>query len=281
MALTQKQRETIREMARRTRIDTIHMVHAAGCGHPGGPLGMADFLATLFHAHLALRPDNLFAADRDRFILGNGHTCAGYYSLLSQIGVIPRELLPTFRKLGSPLQGHPHRNPELGIDMSTGSLGNGLSVGAGMALAARAAGWNTRVYVASSDGESQEGQIWEAATSAAHYRVGNLTVLVDHNDVQIDGYVHEVMNVRDLRAKYEAFGWHALAVDGHDIDAVDAALCEAREVADRPSAIVCRTVIGKGVSFMENRPQWHGVAPNDEQAEAALAELGEAGGDWP
>lgn len=274
MALTKDQRARILEMAHQVRIDTIRMTHAAASGHPGGPLGMADFLSVLFHAHLSLRPDNLGAPDRDRFILGNGHTCAGYYSLLSQIGVLPRELLATFRKLGSPLQGHPHRNPELGIDMSTGSLGNGLSVGVGMALAARLSGWRNRVYVTSSDGESQEGQVWEAATSAAHYRVDRLTVLVDFNNVQIDGHMRDVMDIRDLRSKYEAFGWWAVDVDGHDVDAVDAALCEAREVRGRPSALVCHTTIGKGVSFMENDPGWHGKPPGDAEAARALAELG-------
>ena len=276
MALTPEQKRRIQEMAHQVRVDAIRMTHAAKSGHPGGPLGMADFLATLFHAHLSLRPDNLHAPDRDRFILGNGHTCAGYYSLLSQIGVVPRELLSTFRKLGSPLQGHPHRNPELGIDMSTGSLGNGLSVGVGMALAARLSGWQNRVYVTSSDGESQEGQIWEAATSAAHHGVGNLTVLVDFNNIQIDGHMRDVMDVRDLRAKYEAFGWFAVELDGHDVDAVDAALCEAREIRDRPSVLVCRTVLGKGVSFMEDDPAWHGSPPDDDQARRALQELGAA-----
>ena len=273
MTLTQDQRARIREMAHQVRVDALRMTHAANSGHPGGPLGMADFMATLFHAHLSLRPENLHAIDRDRFILGNGHTCAGYYSLLSQIGLFPRELLTTFRKLGSPLQGHPHRNAELGIDMSTGSLGNGLSVGVGMALAARLSGWQNRVYVTSSDGESQEGQVWEAATSAAHYRVANLTVLVDFNNIQIDGYMRDVMDVRDLKAKYEAFGWWAVDVDGHDIDAVDAALCEARETRDRPSVLVCHTTIGKGVSFMENDPGWHGKPPGDAELEKALAEL--------
>ncbi|MDP6761305.1 MAG: transketolase [Planctomycetota bacterium] len=274
MALTPDRKRDIERAARRVRIDTIEMTHAAKCGHPGGPLGMADFMATLFMAHLRLDGETLHDPDRDRLVLGNGHTCAGLYSLLSQKGLFPPELLATFRKLGSPLQGHPHRNPELGIDMSTGSLGNGLSVGVGMALAARLNGWSSRIYVASSDGESQEGQIWEAATSAAHYGLSNLCVLVDFNNIQIDGVMREVMDVRDLRAKYEAFGWHAVDVDGHDIDAVDGALCEARETDDRPSAIICHTTLGKGVSFMENEAGWHGVAPDDEQATRALAELG-------
>jgi len=158
--------------------------------------------------------------------------------------------------------------------MSTGSLGTGLSVAQGMALAAKINGWETRVYATSSDGESQEGQIWEAATSAAHYGLSNLTVLVDFNNIQIDGEMRKVMDVRDLRAKYEAFGWHALDVDGHDIEAIDAALCAAKAETSKPSALICHTKIGKGVSFMEGKASWHGVAPNDEEAQRALAELG-------
>ncbi len=274
MALTAEQKKAVEAAARQTRIDTVRMVHAAECGHPGGPIGMADFMATLFMQHFNLTPENRHAPDRDRFILGNGHTCAGYYSLLSQKGLIDPEHLLSFRKMGSDLQGHPHRNHDIGIDFSTGSLGNSLSVALGMALAAKHNGWNTRVYSASSDGESQEGQIWEAATAAAHYGADNLTVLVDFNNVQIDGHMRDVMDVRDLRAKYEAFGWHAVDVDGHDVEAVDAALVAAREETSRPSALICTTLIGKGVSFMENQPGWHGVAPNDEDATKALLELG-------
>lgn len=274
MALSKERLHAIEASARQIRVDVVNMVHAAKCGHPGGPIGMADFMATLWTEHININPGNLMDPSRDRFVLGNGHTCAGYYSVLAQKGILPREELVTFRKLGSRLQGHPHRSAEMGIDMSTGSLGTGLSTAQGMALAARLNGWeNTRVYATSSDGESQEGQIWEAATSAAHYGLGNLTVLVDFNNIQIDGVMREVMNVRDLRAKYEAFGWHALDVDGHDITAIDQALCDARAITDRPSALICKTVIGKGVSFMENQAGWHGVAPNDEQAKTALAEL--------
>lgn len=273
MALTPERQAEIAAFARQIRIDVVDMVHAAACGHPGGPIGMADFMATLWAEHINIGPDNLHDPQRDRFVLGNGHTCAGYYSALSQKGIIPRERLLTFRKLGSEIQGHPHRNAELGIDMSTGSLGTGLSTAQGMALAAKLNGWPTRVYATSSDGESQEGQIWEAATSAAHYGLGNLTVMVDFNNIQIDGVMREVMNVRDLREKYEAFGWHAIDVDGHDIAAIDAALCAAKAETARPSALICHTTIGKGVSFMEDKAAWHGVAPNDEQAREALAEL--------
>jgi transketolase len=276
VALSPELKNEIERTALTVREDVIRMVHAAGCGHAGGPLGMADFMATLFVAHLNLNLENRAAKDRDRFILGNGHTCAGYYSLLSQRGFFPREELLEFRKFGSRLQGHPHRNAELGIDMSTGSLGNGLSVGVGMALASRLNGWQNRIYVASSDGESQEGQIWEAATAAAHYSLANLTVLVDFNNIQIDGVMREIMNVRDLREKYAAFGWHAVDVDGHDVEAVHAALCDAKAEVERPSALICHTTLGKGVSFMENQPVWHGIAPDDEQAATALAELGVA-----
>ncbi len=273
MALTQERSNELASLARQVRIDIVSMVHAAGCGHPGGPLGMADFLTVLFFEHLRLDPSCLHNPDRDRFVLGNGHTCAGYYSLLAAKGIVPREELLRFRKFGAPLQGHPHKNAELGIDFSTGSLGNSLSVAAGMALAARSNGWDSRIYSASSDGESQEGQIWEAATSAAHYDLSNLTVLVDFNDIQIDGRMRDVMDVRDLRAKYESFGWHALDVDGHDLNAVDEALHAARGETQRPSALICHTTLGKGVSFMEDQPGWHGVAPNDEQLEQALGEL--------
>jgi len=273
MPLAPDRKQAIQEAARQIRIDAVSMVHAANSGHPGGPLGMADFMAVLFMEHMNLTPENKLDPQRDRFVLGNGHTCAGYYAALAAKGLIPREELLRFRKLGSPLQGHPHRNLELGIDFSTGSLGNSLSVASGMALAARTSGWPTRVYSTSSDGESQEGQIWEAATSAAHYGLSNLTVLVDFNNIQIDGHMRDVMDVRDLRLKYEAFGWHAVDVDGHDVDAIHDALSAAREETERPSAVIAHTILGKGVSFMEDQPGWHGVPPNDEQLAAALAEL--------
>ncbi|MDA1266053.1 MAG: transketolase [Planctomycetota bacterium] len=274
MALSTERRAELADIATQVRRDVVTMVHAAACGHPGGPLGMADFLTVLFFEHLRLDTDCLHDHGRDRFVLGNGHTCAGYYALLAAKGLVPREELLRFRKFGAPLQGHPHRNLNLGIDFSTGSLGNSLSVATGMALAARSQGLDTRVYSASSDGESQEGQIWEAATSAAHYGVSNLTVMVDFNNIQIDGYMRDVMDVRDLRVKYEAFGWHAIDVDGHDLDAIDDALHAAKAETERPSALICHTTLGRGVSFMEDQPGWHGVAPNDEQLAQALAELG-------
>jgi transketolase len=274
MPLKPDRKAAVLAAARTIRQDTVRMVHKANSGHIGGPLGMADFMSVLFLEHLNLTPENRHAPDRDRFVLGNGHTCAGYYSLLSQKGLVPRSELMKFRTLGCPLQGHPHRNLDLGIDFSTGSLGNSLSVASGMALAAKKRGWSARVYSTSSDGESQEGQIWEAATSAAHYRLANLTVLVDFNNVQIDGHMRDIMDVRDLRVKYEAFGWHAIDVDGHDVDAVHDALLAAKAETRRPSALICHTVLGKGVSFMENQPGWHGTPPSDADAAKALVELG-------
>ncbi|MFT5199111.1 MAG: transketolase [Planctomycetota bacterium] len=265
----------IRQTAHQVRTDVLRMVNAATCGHPGGPLGMADFMSTLFLQHFNLTPETLHNEDRDRLVLGNGHTCAGYYALLAAKGILPHEELMTFRKFGSRLQGHPHRNADMGIDFSTGSLGNSLSVAVGMAMGARLSGFDNRIFSISSDGESQEGQIWEAAMSAAHYQLGNLTAVVDFNNVQIDGHMRDVMNVRCLKTKYEAFGWHAMDIDGHDVLAIHDALECADAVFDKPSAIICHTVIGKGVSFMEDQPGWHGVAPNDEQLALALAELGE------
>lgn len=276
MTLSGERLQELQAIAQQLRVDVVSMVHAAKCGHPGGPLGMADFMTVLFMEHLNLNTENLNDLGRDRFVLGNGHTCAGYYALLSAKGLIPHDELLTFRKLGSRLQGHPHRTPEMGIDFSTGSLGTGLSAAAGMALGARLNGTTAHVYCTSSDGDSQEGQVWEAATSAAHFELSNLTVIVDFNNIQIDGKMREIMNVRDLRAKYEAFGWNALDVDGHDMQAMDQAFSETRNTS-KPTAIIAHTIIGKGVGFMEDESSWHGVAPNDEQLAVALAELGAAG----
>ena len=276
MTLSNERIQELRAIAHRLRVDVLTMVHAAKCGHPGGPLGMADFMTVLFMEHLNLNPENLNDPGRDRFVLGNGHTCAGYYALLAAKGLIEREELLTFRKLGSRLQGHPHRTPEMGIDFSTGSLGTGLSAAAGMALGIRLNGDAAHVYCTSSDGDSQEGQTWEAATSAAHFDLSNLTVIVDFNNIQIDGKMREIMNVRDLRVKYDAFGWNAIDVDGHDMLAMDQVLSDTRN-ASKPTAIIAHTILGKGVAYMEGESAWHGVAPNDEQFAVALAELGSPG----
>ncbi|HTE05908.1 MAG TPA: transketolase [Planctomycetota bacterium] len=262
-------------IAHELRVDVLTMLNKSGSGHPGGSLGMADVFTTLwFGGWLNTDPAHPDWPDRDRFVLSNGHICPILYAILARKGYFPREDLATLRKLGSHLQGHPDFHFTKGVDACTGSLGNGLSVALGIALGARKQGKAFRVYAGSSDGESQEGQVWEMATAAAHHKVDNLTVLVDWNGIQIDGYNRDVMDVRDLRAKYEAFGWHAQTVDGQDMRAVDGALRVARTVTGQPQVILCRTVLGWPVSFMLNKPHWHGVAPDDSQLAQALAELG-------
>jgi transketolase len=267
--------EKLAGIARELRIDVLRMLEKAGSGHPGGSLGMTDVFTTLwFGGFLRTDPERPDWDARDRFVLSNGHICPILYAILARQGYFPREDLWTLRKLGSPLQGHPDFHFTKGVDCCTGSLGNGVSVALGMALASRVTGKDYRVYVGSSDGENQEGQLWEMATAAAHYGVDNLTVLVDWNGIQIDGYNKDVMDVADLHAKWTAFGWHAETVDGHDMRALDAALRSARGVEGNPQVLLCKTVMGTPISFMLDKPGWHGVAPDREQLMAALAELG-------
>ncbi len=262
-------------IAKELRADVLKMLNLAGSGHPGGSLGMADVFTTLwFGGHMHVDPSKPDWADRDRFVLSNGHICPILYAILARQGYFARDELWTLRQLGSSLQGHPDFHFTKGVDCCTGSLGNGVSVGLGMAMAARVQGRDYRVYVGSSDGESQEGQVWEMATAAAHHKVDNLTLMVDWNGIQIDGYTKDVMDVRDLATKFEAFGWHAQTVDGHDIGALNDALNTAKTVQGRPQVLLCRTVLGKPISFMENQPKYHGVAPSDEELAAALVELG-------
>lgn len=262
-------------IARELRGDVIRMLEKSGSGHPGGSLGMADvYTALWFGGHMNVRPDQPDWAERDRFVLSNGHICPILYAILARHGYFPRDDLWTLRQLGSKLQGHPDFHFTKGVDCCTGSLGNGVSVGLGMALGARVQGLSYRVYVGSSDGESQEGQVWEMASAAAHYGVDNLTVLLDRNGIQIDGHTKDVMDQGDLAAKYAAFGWHVETVDGHDLEALNRALDTAKTVRGQPQLICCNTVLGKGVSFMEDVPGWHGVTPDATQAAAALAELG-------
>jgi len=272
--------DKLTETARELRIDVLRMLEKAGSGHPGGSLGMTDvFTALWFGGYLRVDPKNPAWPERDRFVLSNGHICPILYAILARQGFFPREELWTLRQLGSRLQGHPDFHFTPGVDACTGSLGNGVSVALGMALGARLAGRDVRVWVGSSDGEAQEGQVWEMATAAAHYDVDNLAVLVDWNGIQIDGRNEDVMNVRDLQAKWEAFGWHAQTVDGHDLHAIDGALRTALGVTGRPQVILCRTVLGEPISFMRDNPKWHGVAPNAEQLQQALAELGVPAGE--
>ena len=262
-------------VANELRVDVLRMLQLAGSGHPGGSLGMADvFTALWFGGHMNVDPQRPDWDDRDRFVLSNGHICPILYAILAKKGYFPRDELWTLRKLGSTLQGHPDFHFTKGVDCCTGSLGNGVSVGLGMALGARVQGKNYRVYVGTSDGESQEGQVWEMASAACHHKVDNLTLLMDRNGIQIDGFTKDVMDQGDLGAKYASFGWHVQEVDGHDLRALHEALEVAKTVEGQPQLIVCRTVLGKGVSFMENEPGWHGVAPDADQLARALVELG-------
>lgn len=255
------------------RAHIVEMLAAAGSGHPGGSLSATDILATLYFKHMRVDPNDPEWGDRDRFVLCKGHAAPALYTALAMRGFFPEEELVTVRKLGSRLQGHPDRTKVPGVDMSTGSLGQGLSVANGMALAGRVDGRDYYVYCIMGDGEIQEGQVWEAAMSAAHYKLDHLIAFVDHNGLQIDGPNTSVMNVMPIDEKFAAFGWNVMRIDGHDLDAIDAAVTEAKRCEGKPTVIVCETVKGKGVSFMENVVDWHGVAPTAEEAEAALAEI--------
>ncbi|MDD5628494.1 MAG: transketolase [Elusimicrobia bacterium] len=255
------------------RADIIRMIAAAGSGHPGGSLSVIDILTVLYDKHLRHDPQRPDRPQRDRLILSKGHACPALYAVMAQRGFFPKEELMTLRKLGSRLQGHPERHRLPGIEAATGSLGQGLSIGLGMALAARLDQTGQRVYVVAGDGEMQEGQVWEALMAAAKFKLDNLTVIVDHNNGQIDGHVDEVMPIDPLAEKLKSFGWETRTIDGHDLDAIDAALSAAKAVKDKPQAIVAKTVKGKGVSFMEDNVAWHGKAPNREETEKALKEI--------
>ncbi|MDO4537449.1 MAG: transketolase [Coriobacteriales bacterium] len=266
----------LKAITREMRAHIVEMLAAAGSGHPGGSLSATDIIALLYFKYMNIDPQNPDWEDRDRFVLGKGHAAPALYAALAMRGYFPVEDLITLRKLGSYLQGHPCMSETPGVDMSTGSLGQGLSVANGMALAARVDGKDYKVYCVMGDGEIQEGQVWEAAMSAAHYKLDNLVAFVDHNNLQIDGENTAVMNVNPIPEKFAAFGWEVFQVNGHDLDELDAAIQAALAVEGKPAVIVCETVKGKGVSFMENQVDWHGVAPTAEQAKQALQELAEA-----
>ena len=271
--MTSQEKKQLQIMACKVRMGIISSTHAAKCGHPGGSLSAADMFTYLYFAELNVDPRNPKWEDRDRFVLSKGHCAPGLYAALAHRGFFPVEDLLTLRKVGSYLQGHPNLNRVPGVDMSTGSLGQGISCACGMALAARVQGKALRVYTLLGDGEIQEGEVWEACMFASHYKLDNLCVIIDNNGLQIDGNVEKVMSPYPIDAKLEAFGFHVRTIDGHDFDAIAAALDEAKTVKGKPSAIILKTVKGKGVSFMENVAGWHGVAPNDEQYEQAMAEL--------
>ena len=255
------------------RMGIIEATYGAKCGHPGGSLSAADMFTYLYFKELNVDPSNPKKEDRDRFVLSKGHTAPGMYSALALRGFFPKEDLPTLRHSSSYLQGHPNMNTVPGVDMSTGSLGQGVSAACGMALAAKHKGMNNRVYTMLGDGEIQEGQVWEAFMLAAHYKLDNLCVIIDNNGLQIDGNVADVMSPYPIVDKLEAFGFHVEAIDGHDFEQIDAAMNTARQTKGQPTAIVMKTVKGKGVSYMEGKASWHGKAPNDEEYKQAKAEI--------
>ncbi len=262
------------EIARQVRLDIVEMLHRAGSGHLGGSLSAADILVALFFGRMRRQPNDPCWPERDRFILSKGHGAPAYYAVLARLGYFPREELFTLRQFGSSLQGHPDSGCTPGVEVPTGSLGQGLSIANGLALAQRLRGRKGRVYILLGDGEVQEGQIWEAAMSAAHYGLDNLTAVVDRNRLQIDGRTAEVMGLEPLADKWRAFGWHTLEVDGHNIAQLLSALTDCEAVAGKPSVIIAHTVKGKGVSIFEDKAKYHGVAPNDEEYRQALEELG-------
>ncbi len=249
----------------------------AKSGHPGGSLSAADIFTYLFFEEMNIDPKNPKKADRDRFVLSKGHTAPGYYATLAERGFFPMEDMATLRKVGSYLQGHPDMKGIPGVDMSSGSLGQGISAAVGMAISAKLSNEDYRVYTLLGDGEIQEGQVWEAAMLAGHRELDNLVVIVDNNGLQIDGAIETVCSPYPIDKKFEAFNFHVINVDGHDFDALETAFREAREVKGQPTAIIAKTIKGKNVSFMENQASWHGVAPNAEQYAKAMEELEEVG----
>ena len=271
--MTSQELKQLSITACKVRMGIIESTHAAKCGHPGGSMSAADMFTYLYFKELNVDPANPKWEDRDRFVLSKGHTAPGLYTALALRGFFPVEDLLTLRKVGSYLQGHPNMNTVPGVDMSTGSLGQGISAACGMALASKLKNKTNRVYTLLGDGEIQEGQVWEACMFASHYKLDNLCVIVDNNGLQIDGDIAKVMSPYPIVDKLEAFGFHVEAIDGHNFEAIEKALNTAKTVKGRPSAIVMKTVKGKDVSFMENNAGWHGVAPNDAQYEQAMAEL--------
>jgi len=263
----------LEEKARNIRRNIVRMVGEAKSGHPGGSLSAADIVTTLYFREMKVDPAKPHDPDRDRFILCKGHAAPVLYAGLAEKGYFPVEELLTLRKTGSKLQGHPDMKKLPGVDMSTGSLGQGLSVANGMALAGKLDRKDYRVYALLGDGEMQEGQVWEAAMLAAHYKLDNLVAFLDHNGLQIDGFIKDVMSPEPLADKWRAFGWSVIEIDGHDFKQIMDALDKARATKGQPTIIVAETIKGKGISFMENQAGWHGVAPNAEQVAAAIAEL--------
>lgn len=268
--------EEIIRHAQQIRRNTIISLHSAGSGHPGGALSMVEIIAVLYFYEMNISPDKPEEMNRDRFVLSKGHAAPAYYAALAERGYFEKSALTTLRKMGSMLQGHPDMKKVPGVDMSTGSLGQGISAACGMAHYAKKTGKDYRVYCIIGDGEMQEGQVWEAFMSAGHFKLDNLVVFLDNNNLQIDGRVDEVMSIYPVKEKLQAFGWHVEETDGHNVKGLIETLDRVRQVRDQPAFIIGKTTKGKGVSFMENQAGWHGAAINDEQFEQAMKELGEA-----
>ena len=265
--------EKIQRKATNIRKHVIRMIGAAGSGHPGGSLSAADIITVLYFHVMKHKPDDPKWDQRDRFVLSKGHGCPALYAALAESGYFPIEELLTLRKLGSILQGHPDMNRTPGIEMSSGSLGQGIATAAGMALAGKIDKKNYRVFAMVGDGESQEGIVWESANFAAHHKLDNLIVFLDNNGLQIDGTCESVINVEPLEEKWKSFGWNTSRISGHNIKQINEAIEEAKKIKGKPTMIIAKTIKGKGVSFMENKVDWHGVAPNQDQVEEALKEL--------
>ncbi len=270
-----KDNAKLKEIACDLRKEVVKMLESAGSGHPGGSLGMADIFACLYFSILHHDPKNPNWDDRDRLILSNGHIAPILYATLSHAGYFPQEKLKSLRKFGSPLQGHPERERLFGLETTSGPLGCGLAQASGIAAIAKREGRRFRVFCLTSDGEHQEGNHWEAVLFAAKYKLGNLTIFVDSNNIQISGKVSDVMPLEPLLSKYQAFGWNALAIDGHDISQILNSVKQARQVYDKPTAIIAKTTPGKGVSFMEDNFLWHGKAPSKDEAKLAIREIEE------
>ena len=268
-----KRKTELAVIANKIRRDAVLAVYSAKSGHPGGSLSIADLLALLYFEVMNIDPKNPKMENRECFVLSKGHTAPALYSALALRGFFPEEDIKTFRHIDSYLQGHPDMNKVPGVDMSTGSLGQGVSAAGGMALAAKLDGKDYRVYTVLGDGELEEGQVWEQAMFAAHYKLDNMTAFIDFNGLQIDGDITEVMNPTPIDKKFEAFGWHTIVTDAHDFDKLAAAIDEAKATKGKPTAVIMKSVKGKNVSFMENNAAWHGSAPNEEQFKAATAEL--------
>lgn len=271
--MDEKRKIELAIIANKVRKSALTGVYNAKSGHPGGSLSIADLLTYLYIEVMNVDPKNPKKADRDRFVLSKGHTCPALYGILAYMGFFPEDDIKTLRKTDSYLQGHPDMNKIAGVDMSTGSLGQGVSAAGGMALAGKLDGEDYRVYAVLGDGELEEGQVWEQAMFAAHYKLDNLTIFIDNNGLQIDGDISEVMSPYPIAEKFESFGWNVVLADAHNFDSLEKAVENAKNTKGKPTAVIMKSVKGKNVSFMENNPAWHGAAPNEEQYDKAIAEL--------